>query len=271
MNDRAALERAVAANPYDDTVRLALADFCDETDDPERAEFIRLQMEAERLPGCTGLSHSCTECHFYGTLLACSGCQARYVNETRVSELLRRNWRAWLALPEMDNLQVADNAVSHGDTVSLQVPRGRGQVVTSVSFFSIVQLKFVRGFAAHLRAPLEYLSARLDDLLDRFPITNVRIELSHAAIMYRANPSDGFSDFRLHGLDDRWDPLPGHPLDVTERLRMKLHRRWPRVRPEGWHVTLTDRHPTDVLAFHVTESLGATFGHTTGIARLDFS
>ena len=36
---------AVAADPGDDTVRLAIADWLDEHDDPNRAEFVRLQVE----------------------------------------------------------------------------------------------------------------------------------------------------------------------------------------------------------------------------------
>jgi uncharacterized protein (TIGR02996 family) len=41
---------AIAANPADDTVRLAYADFLEEHDDPDRAEFIRTQVELSRLP-----------------------------------------------------------------------------------------------------------------------------------------------------------------------------------------------------------------------------
>src|SRR5581483_435226 len=41
---------AISANPTDDTVRLAYADFLEERDDPERAEFIRTQVELARLP-----------------------------------------------------------------------------------------------------------------------------------------------------------------------------------------------------------------------------
>lgn len=53
---RAALFRAVAADPDDDNPRLALRDYLDERDDP-RAEFIRVQQriaEARRLCSCGG-------------------------------------------------------------------------------------------------------------------------------------------------------------------------------------------------------------------------
>src|SRR4051794_26331432 len=41
---------AISAHPADDTVRLAYADFLEEHDQPERAEFIRTQVELSRLP-----------------------------------------------------------------------------------------------------------------------------------------------------------------------------------------------------------------------------
>jgi uncharacterized protein (TIGR02996 family) len=48
MTDREALLRAVCENPDDDTPRLAFADWCDENGEDDRAEFIRLQIEAVR-------------------------------------------------------------------------------------------------------------------------------------------------------------------------------------------------------------------------------
>lgn len=48
MNDEAALLAAILANRADDTPRLVYADWCDENGHPERAEFIRVQVELER-------------------------------------------------------------------------------------------------------------------------------------------------------------------------------------------------------------------------------
>lgn len=45
MTDREALLRTVCENPDDDLPRLVFADWLDEHDEPERAEFIRLQCE----------------------------------------------------------------------------------------------------------------------------------------------------------------------------------------------------------------------------------
>ncbi|MBY0460630.1 MAG: TIGR02996 domain-containing protein [Gemmataceae bacterium] len=47
MTDEAALLAAIGANPDDDTVRLALADFYDEHDRAQEAELIRVQVELE--------------------------------------------------------------------------------------------------------------------------------------------------------------------------------------------------------------------------------
>ena len=43
MTDREALMAAIIANPEDDTLCLAFADWCDENGEPDRAEFVRLQ------------------------------------------------------------------------------------------------------------------------------------------------------------------------------------------------------------------------------------
>src|SRR5438874_5119877 len=50
MTDRDALLTAIIAEPDEDTPRLAYADWLDENGDPDRAEFIRAQIEAERHP-----------------------------------------------------------------------------------------------------------------------------------------------------------------------------------------------------------------------------
>ena len=49
MSDEKALCAAIWASPHDDTLRLAYADWLDEHDRPERAEFIRLQCELAQL------------------------------------------------------------------------------------------------------------------------------------------------------------------------------------------------------------------------------
>lgn len=50
MSDRDGLYAAIFANPDDDAPRLVLADWLEENGQSKRAEFIRLQVEAARLP-----------------------------------------------------------------------------------------------------------------------------------------------------------------------------------------------------------------------------
>ena len=53
MNERDALMRAICENPDDDTPRLVFADWLQEHGEEERAEFIRVQVEAARLAART--------------------------------------------------------------------------------------------------------------------------------------------------------------------------------------------------------------------------
>src|SRR5262245_15858513 len=70
--------RAICDNPADDTARLAFADWLDENGDPNRAEFIRLQIVIPR--------------HQHER-------EARY---SRLRELFAENHTTWLAeLPEL--------------------------------------------------------------------------------------------------------------------------------------------------------------------------
>lgn len=50
MTERDALYAAVLASPADDLPRLVFADWCDDHGEPDRAEFIRVQVELARLP-----------------------------------------------------------------------------------------------------------------------------------------------------------------------------------------------------------------------------
>lgn len=50
MTEREAMLRAVCAAPHDDVPRLVFADRLDERGEPDRAAFIRAQVEADRLP-----------------------------------------------------------------------------------------------------------------------------------------------------------------------------------------------------------------------------
>lgn len=49
MSERAALLRTISAAPWDDLPRLVFADWLDEHGEPERAEFIRLEIDIDRI------------------------------------------------------------------------------------------------------------------------------------------------------------------------------------------------------------------------------
>jgi uncharacterized protein (TIGR02996 family) len=53
MTDHDALLAAILARPDEDTPRLAFADWLQENDDPDRGEFIRLEVELARTPPST--------------------------------------------------------------------------------------------------------------------------------------------------------------------------------------------------------------------------
>src|SRR5262245_21618304 len=87
-SDGEALFRAVCENPADDTPRLVYADWLEENDQPERAEFIRLQCEAWN------------RCPAYPTLTAA---------RNRASQLLREFGDRWHAeLPDIPGVEWSD-------------------------------------------------------------------------------------------------------------------------------------------------------------------
>lgn len=78
MSAEPALLAAIRAHPDDDTPRLAYADWLDESGDPARAEFVRVQVELARLP---------------------DGDPARPALEDREHDLLATHEPAWLGVP----------------------------------------------------------------------------------------------------------------------------------------------------------------------------
>ncbi len=58
MNDQQTILQAILADPSDDLPRLAYADYCEEHDDPGRAELIRIQLQMHLLSS----DHECGQC-----------------------------------------------------------------------------------------------------------------------------------------------------------------------------------------------------------------
>jgi uncharacterized protein (TIGR02996 family) len=74
MSEEAALLNAIRAHPDEDTPRLVYADWLQENDRPERAEFIRLQCAIARLP---------------------DSAKEKAEKQTRATELLEENEKEW--------------------------------------------------------------------------------------------------------------------------------------------------------------------------------
>ncbi len=105
MSDRAALASAILDNFADDTPRLVFADWLDEHGESPRAEFIRAQIEAARLPKARTKSEP----------------------EKRANALLRKHGKAWaaaLGLPEYSGEYVrgflTNVSVDYGELLRLE-------------------------------------------------------------------------------------------------------------------------------------------------------
>jgi uncharacterized protein (TIGR02996 family) len=89
--ERLAFIKAVCRDPADDLLRTVYADWLDENGDPERAEFVRVQVEVPKHPGkCVYANPSWgpNNLHQRG---ACGWCDMRH----RERELLERNRTVW--------------------------------------------------------------------------------------------------------------------------------------------------------------------------------
>ncbi len=119
MTDRDALYRAILDNPEDDTLRLVYADALEESGDPQRAAFIRTQIELSHLPE-------------YDPLWVRARCQGhgRTFNPLWTAGLELPQGIDWARAPFRRGLpgaiQVHDGAgaafVSHADELFLQYP-----------------------------------------------------------------------------------------------------------------------------------------------------
>lgn len=115
MSDEAALLHAICAHPDDDTPRLVYADWLDEHDQPERAEFIRVQVERDALTDHSSDEYKCLvarEAELLAahrpTWLAHLGAFAEAMREGRVQIEFDRGFPEWVSL---SGATVADFAI----------------------------------------------------------------------------------------------------------------------------------------------------------------
>lgn len=179
MSDEEGLLKAVCDFPDDDLPRLAYADWCDENGDPERAEFVRGQIEIENVP--RNDSGHCSYCGVRGQETHLEGC--------RVQRLLRREYdlleggRGW-GLPA---------ATAFGLTAWDDLLGGMGHD-------SNVSWSFRRGFVAVIYCQLDDWLGHGEACLAACPVE-------------RVEATDRAPD---HGEDNLWYWYRGAPADLDE-------------------------------------------------------
>ncbi len=151
VTDEQSLLRAVLLSPADDLPRLVLADWLDEHGQPERAEFIRVQVEEARF-----------DCHHpfapSGPVPWCRRCVLRH----RGRRLLTRHGASWAAgVAVLFDLRRWE---STGE-------KGRRDAVTP----GLIGWEFRRGFVAEVRGPLDAVRANLPELVGSHPVECVGV------------------------------------------------------------------------------------------------
>jgi uncharacterized protein (TIGR02996 family) len=171
-----ALYAAVLAAPADDTPRLVLADWLDESGDPDRAEFIRAQCEAESLH---------------------PNSRWRHVLEARAGELFAAHWIEWWR-PVCERLGLPPPARPWASAFGWMAERlglakagwpyvESGTKIDRLHFSAaetrdgrFAAAKFVRGFPDHLRLAPGPTGPTLADWAMAVPVTSLAVSaLAH--------------------------------------------------------------------------------------------
>lgn len=141
----------IAANPEDLARRLIFADWLEDNGDPERAEFIRVQMELSQAPEKCLKTLSEDEPPYTG----CDDC-------IRVHQLHARMEKLWYSPARGSGF---DDGEPEGFAVTIGEP-AEGLVIP--------QLVFRRGFVEEVYAPLSVLEEHLPRIVQEHPILSVR-------------------------------------------------------------------------------------------------
>lgn len=184
----------ICEHPEDDSIRLIYADWLEDHGDPERAEFIRVQVElfatyGNRLDRLRPIvpTHECVKCgalwqrHHSGWSLASDRAEQCCDNEDMADQIAPIR-------PEMNNLfrrelEVASpllrrlsEGVIPGASMSHFSPSN------PLPYFALpgpgpvfINIAFRRGFLAEIHAPLTVLEKHLPALVRQHPITRVRV------------------------------------------------------------------------------------------------
>jgi uncharacterized protein (TIGR02996 family) len=146
--DWESLLRAVVAAPADDVPRLVAADWLDEHGQPERAEFIRVQVELARL-------------------------EAEGEGASAEAEALRRKERTFLGPTTLTRAQWALEACPELVQVKF-LDRSRAPL-ESMRVFGAERLRFRRGFVEAVTCPAYEWLQHGAEVRDRQPIRGVRL------------------------------------------------------------------------------------------------
>jgi uncharacterized protein (TIGR02996 family) len=177
MGDGEALLRAILDQPKEDTPRLAYADWCDENGQPERAEFIRVQVTIAR----------------WGTTPPADA--EEWVRRER--ELIygkvdsyRYNWNVWISLR----------------TFSLNYP--------SQETIGSPSVAFSRGFVSHVSCSWPDWRAHADAILAAHPVERVRLTTWPPALRHPDDVANfrGACKFRWPRIEFELPPDPGGQL-----------------------------------------------------------
>lgn len=172
MTDREALLAAILANPAEDTPRLVFADWLEENSQPERAEFIRVQVELARIPekpDCTSSrGKSCVNprCRKWNRLYA-----------DKHDELRRRERELLETVPKWMPVGID----------------GTAEVVSPKRFLEIYEL--ARGFVRGITCTWEWWVGTAERYLAVQPVERVRLT---------TRPDDNETWFEWDGLPNCW-------------------------------------------------------------------
>lgn len=230
--DAAAFLAAIVADPNDDTARLVFADWLQENDDPDRAEFIRAQC---RIAAINAGIQSDEDCGQPG----CAECDERRPLLARESALLSANREQWLRV-ECPNPQCQNGYWPHsGDPMTRPNKCHYCQGTGDVGGLALVkgngdprhEVVFRRGF------PHEVRGCRLADVLER---ERVKCETCNGTGVIDYRDGDG----EMHCIDCRgvrtilgdWKPTPwalrvfrAHPTIRAVPLVDKIPERRPGI------------------------------------------
>jgi uncharacterized protein (TIGR02996 family) len=206
MTDGDALLAAILAEPKEDTPRLVYADYLDENGQPERAEFIRVQVELARLPPklvtCSDMG--------YPYSVDCPECQ-----EDDRREALRGRERTLLAGPRPD---VYENEV-------VWFNAGDG----TESWRTMFRPQWRRGFVEAVACEAADWLAHAAALLARHPIREVTLTTWPGRAHF---PTQPFS-YETWLMPPAWTGNDSGMLCLPEERRGMvlgvLANRWPRV------------------------------------------